>query len=260
MHIAGPAVAPPVWLKVGRVGNTVSAYYRTSLNQTWTLVTRQTISALRSSVYVGLAVSSHVDGSLATAVFDRLSLEAHPVNLADDVGNVGVPGTTTFDGVVHELQGSGADIWGTADAFRFAYSRFYSMGSVFQITARVRSVEPTHPWAKAGVMFRETPAAGSKHVMVVVTPGRGISMQYRSVSGGLSAQVGVRPGIAPKWVRLSWTGHTFTGYASEDGITWHTIGSVTNDMFSEPGLVVTSHNNLTLATATFEDVQLVTPP
>jgi FG-GAP-like repeat len=258
--IAGPAVAPPVWLKVGRVGDTVSAYYRTSLSQTWRLVARQTMTALRTSVYVGLALTSHVDGSLATAVFDRVSLEAHPVNLTDDVGNVGVPGTTTFDGVVYELQGSGADIWGTADAFRFAYSRFYSPGSVTEITARVRSVEPTHHWAKAGVMFRETPAAGSRHVMVVVTPGRGISMQYRLVSGGLSAQAAVRPGIAPEWVRLSRSGNTFTGYASEDGVTWHTLATITNDMFAEPGLVVTSHDNATLGTARFEDVQLVTPP
>jgi hypothetical protein len=257
-HTAGPAVAPPVWLKVGRVGDTISAYYRTSLSQTWTLVGRQTVPVLRSAVYVGLAVSSHVDGALATAVFDNVAVEPHPITETWDIGAVGVPGTTTFDGVVYQMEGSGADIWGTADAFRFALSRYYGSGSVREVSARVRDVENTHRWAKAGVMFRETVDPGARHVMVVVSAGRGVAMQYRSTTNGLSAQAGVLTGVAPEWVRLSRTGDTFTGYASEDGVTWHTIGNVTiQHMFAEPGLAVTSHNNATLASASFEDLVLI---
>jgi hypothetical protein len=109
-------------------------------------------------------------------------------------------------------------------------------------------------------MFREIPLAESRHVMVVVTPGRGIAMQCRPVAGGPSQQIAVRPGTAPEWVRLSRSGNTFTGSASEDGVTWETIGSITIDMFAEPGLAVTSHSNPTLATATFEDLQLRTFP
>jgi hypothetical protein len=256
-HTSGPAIAPPVWLRVGRVGNMVSAYYRTSESDLWTLVGRQTFTALSGSVYVGLAVSSHVDGLLATAKFDHVTLERHAINTTSDIGDVGVEGSVTFDGVVHELQGSGADIWGVTDAFRFAYSHnFYSSGSIAEITARVRSIEPTHRWAKAGVMFRDFDLApDAKHVMVIVSPGRGVAMQYRSVTGGPSAQVGIRAGTAPQWVRLTRTGsNQYTGYTSEDGITWQTLGSVIIDMFPEVGLAVTSHNNATLATGAFEDV------
>ena len=182
-HISGPAVAPPVWLRVGRVGAVVSAYVRTSPMQTWTLVSRGTMPGA-GFVYVGLAVTSHVDGELATTAFDNVSLEPHPITDTLDIGNVGVSGASRFDGVVLELDGSGADIWGTSDAFRFAYSRFYSPGSISQITARVRSVENTDPWAKAGVMFRDEVDADSRHVMVIVSPGRGVAMQYRAVAGG----------------------------------------------------------------------------
>jgi len=37
----------------------------------------------------------------------------------------------TFDGAIYEIQGLGADIWGTSDAFRFAYNRFSSSGPLF---------------------------------------------------------------------------------------------------------------------------------
>jgi hypothetical protein len=94
--------------------------------------------------------------------------------------------------------------------------------------------------------------------MVVVTPGHGVAMQYRPDYGGASLQVAVRAGTAPEWVRLAVSGNVYTGYASEDGVTWQTIGSVTTtDGFRQPGLAVTSHDNSTLATAIFEDVQLL---
>lgn len=264
-HTSGPAIAPPMWLKVGRSGDTVSAYYRLAPSQPWILVGRQTVTALHGTVYVGLAVSSHVDGALATATFDNVAFErANPLTKTEDIGNVGVPGSTTYDGVVYELQGSGADIWGTADAFHFTYSDgFYSPGSIAAIAVRVRSVQNTHPWAKAGVMYRElsgsNPSAlpDARHVMVVVSPGRGVAMQYRGASGGPSTQVAVRAGAAPKFVSLTRTGSTFTGRVSDDGATWQVLGQVDlPGIFAEPGLVVTSHNNATRAVATFDDLRL----
>jgi hypothetical protein len=264
-HTRGPAIAPPMWLRVGRSGDTVSAYYRLAPSQPWTLVGRQTVTALRSAVYVGLAVSSHVDGELATATFDNVAFErGNPLIRTEDVGNVSVPGSTTFDGVVYELQGSGADIWGTVDAFHFAYSfGFYSPGSIASIAVRVRSVQNTHSWAKAGVMYRElsgsgpTPLPDARHVMVVVTPGRGVAMQYRRTSGGPSAQVAVRAGAPPKFVSLSRSGSTFTGLISDDGVSWQVLGQVDlPGIFADPGLVVTSHDNSTRAVATFDDLRL----
>lgn len=88
--------------------------------------------------------------------------------------------------------------WGPADAFHYEYTRWSGDGS---ITARVLSVEGTHAWAKAGVMFRESAAAGSKQVMAVVSAGKGVAMQYRAATNGISAQAGIRTASAPGWVR-----------------------------------------------------------
>lgn len=261
-HTGGPAVAPPVWLRVGRVGHTISAYYRTSATGLWTLVARETVPHLLPSLYIGLAVSSHVDGTLATAVFDNVAVESHPFDVSTDIGAVGVAGQTTFDGVVYEMKASGADIWGTADAFRYTYASS-SGSSIRQITARVRSIENTNPWAKAGVMFRELSGfapdrPGFRHVMVVVTPGKGVAMQYRDTENGPSTQVALKAGTAPKWVRLTRDVNTFTGWTSEDGVTWQPFGTVTfSHIFAVAGLAVTGHDNSRLTTATFDSVELL---
>ena len=255
---AGPLAAPPGWLRIGRIGDTISAYYRASVSAPWTLVGREMIRGLPSSVYVGVAVSSHVDGSLATATFDNLRIETDLFERSQDVGAVRLPGSLAFDGVVHEVRASGADIWGTADAFHAVRAGDY-YGMVSEITARVRSLANTHASAKAGVMFREVnvtdPAA--PHVMVVVTPGKGIAMQYRPSHGAASIQIGFTPGTAPEWVRLARSDNQYTGYASEDGVTWRVIGTVTlNDFPGVPILAVTSHTNSALTTAVCENVEL----
>ena len=257
VHTAGPAVAPPGWLTLGRVGDTISAYYRASATDAWTLVGRDTIVGLPSQVLVGLAVTSHVDGTLATARFDNVAVETGLMTASQDVGAVGVPGSATFDGVVYDVRASGTDIWGTADAFRIINNGPSSSGPNAEITARVRTLENTHVWAKAGVMFRQSPlSAQSPYVTVVVTPGRGVAMQYRADAGKPSAQVAVRAGIAPEWVRLTQVEGVFRGYASEDGVTWHLIGQVTLDWTGAPALAVTSHNNSLLTRAVFENVRL----
>ena len=132
----------------------------------------------------GLAVTSHVDGTLATARFDNVTIETGLLDASQDVGAVGVPGVATFDGVVYDVRASGTDIWGTADSFRIVHHGPSSYGPNTKITARVRSLENTYPWAKAGVMFRQSPPiAQSAHVTVVVTPGRGVAMQDRANHG-----------------------------------------------------------------------------
>jgi hypothetical protein len=260
VHTAGPAVAPPGWLALGRIGDTISVYYRASATASWTLVGRDSLPGLPVRVNVGLAVSSHVDGTLATAVFDNVSIDQALMTSSLDLGNVGVPGSTTFDGVVYEVKASGADIWGTTDAFRMVRGPgFYAR----ELTARVRSVQNTHVWAKAGVMFRQSPeSASSQHVMVVVTPGKGVAMQYRPGYQAPSVQIAVRSGVAPEWVRLTQVDGVFKGYTSEDGVTWQLLGTLTADWIGEAVLAVTSHNNSALTTAVFENVSVrrfVTP-
>jgi regulation of enolase protein 1 (concanavalin A-like superfamily) len=70
LHTYGPAVAAPYWVRLTRSGNTFSAYSSAD-GTTWTLIGQTTIS-MAASVYIGLAVTSHLPGSLNTANFDHV--------------------------------------------------------------------------------------------------------------------------------------------------------------------------------------------
>jgi regulation of enolase protein 1 (concanavalin A-like superfamily) len=254
---AGPALSPSVWLKLTRVGSRVTSYYRKNATDPWTVIAAQTFSYLGPQVAVGLAVSSHLDGAVATATFDNVTIDPLPTFTAVDIGAVGVAGTTRRpdDATTVTLEGSGADIWNAADAFRYYYAPWRGDGT---ITVRVRSIENTNAWAKAGVMFRESLGPGARHVMAIVSPGRGLAVQYRATTGQASAQAASVPGTAPKWIRLTRSGNTFTASHSSDGITWQSLGSATVAMGQDVyvGLPVTSHNNTTRATALFDDVRI----
>ena len=112
-------------------------------------------------VLVGLAVSSHDVISLATSTFDNVSVTAGSLPAgwtAQDIGSTGMRGSATSSAGTFTVRGAGADIWGTADAFQYAYRSLTGDGS---ITARVASISGTEAWAKGGVMIRQSLTSGS---------------------------------------------------------------------------------------------------
>ena len=106
-------------------------------------------------------------------------------------------------------------------------------------------------------MLRETFDPGGRHVMVIVSPGKGVAMQWRAQRDGPSMSTTPRPGTAPAWVRVIRRGTAYTGQTSNDGVTWVTLGTVNLSMSpSANTLVVTSHNAAAVATAVFDDVRV----
>jgi regulation of enolase protein 1 (concanavalin A-like superfamily) len=71
---SGAASTAPRWVKLTRTGAVITAFESPD-GVAWTTVGSNTF-AMGSSVVVGLAVSSHVNGTLATAVFDTVSITA----------------------------------------------------------------------------------------------------------------------------------------------------------------------------------------
>lgn len=249
---AGPVTTAPIWLKLVRSGNTIRAFYRKTITNGWTLFGSQMFAALPERLSPLLVVSSHVDGTLATGVFDNVVIDQTESVQSIDIGG-SAAGTTQNDGATVTMQGNGAGIWGTSDAFRFRYTQWTGDGT---ITARLRSLENTSSGAKAGVMFRESLVPGSKHVMGAVYAAGGVVLQTRTATGGTSTEVARRPGTAPEWLRLTRAGSTFTVAASNDGVTWAAVGQTTVTMRSiiYVGLPVTSRVAGTLATAILDDV------
>ena len=124
---------------------------------------------------------------------------------------------------------------------------------------RVTSQTNTNAWAKAGIMFRETLNANSRHAMMVLTPSNGTAFQYRTATAGVSTNVSSTSAAAPNnWLRLTRRGNVFTAYRSTNGTTWTQVGTATIPMATaiNVGLCVTSHVNATLSTAKFDNAQL----
>ncbi|MDH7600473.1 MAG: discoidin domain-containing protein, partial [Sedimentisphaerales bacterium] len=159
------------------------------------------------------------------------------------------------------MNGKGADIWNTADEFRFVYKQLTGNGSII---ARVDGLTDTDPWSKAGVMIRETLDAGSVWAAVFMTGNNGVRFQSRPTTGGsctsdssvaTAEQIGLRE---PVWVKLERIGNQFNGYYSVDGVNWTSMVwnpqtiTMANQVYI--GLAVTSHNTTLVAGARFSGV------
>jgi len=179
---------------------------------------------------------------------------------SQDIGAVGIAGSASFNSGTFTVTGSGADIWSTADEFHYAHQ---AGSGNFTITARVATQQKPHAWAKSGVMIRESTAAGSAHAAVYVSASNGVSMQIRPATGASSINLSTVAGFAaPYWVRLTRSGNTFSGFRSADGVTWTPVAStnITMATSTRAGLAVSSHNDAVLATSTFDNVTVTTPP
>ncbi len=196
--------------------------------------------------------ASNVTGNSAWCT-EAYATTLPPPWVTQDIGSVGVDGRARYDAGLFTLKGSGADIWGTADAFRFVYRPLTGDGA---IQARVVSVQNTNAWAKTGVMIRESLAPGSRHAMMALTPGNGLSFQRRTATDGTSASTSGGAATAPRWVRVVRQGDTLSAYASSDGASWTAVGSDTVAMAAAivVGLPVTSHDNAALCAALVDNV------
>jgi hypothetical protein len=180
---------------------------------------------------------------------DETALWSSGTWTSSDIGDVGTAtgSFTNLGGGAFTIVGDGADIWGTADAFRYAYKPLSGDG---QITVRVTSLDNTNEWAKAGVMIRETLDANSVHATMIGRPINLASFQYRPTTGGDSLNSDAGAPTPPYCLRLARRGDTFTGYYYSDG-RWIQQNSATIRM-TDPvyiGMVVTSHTAGTLCTA-----------
>jgi endo-1,4-beta-xylanase len=172
--------------------------------------------------------------------------------MTQDIGTNGLWGGAGVTNEVFTVNGSGDDIWNTADTFRFVY---LTVTNNCTVIARVVSVPNSSSWAKAGVMIRDSLNSGAANAFIAVTPGNGVTFQYRSTDGG-GCNNSTTSGSAPYWVKLVCSGTNFTGYCSPNGTSWTQVGSTTTTNFSTAyiGLAVTSHNSSSLCAATFDNV------
>jgi hypothetical protein len=176
---------------------------------------------------------------------------------SQDIGAGTAAGSFSFDGNTYTITADGNDIWGTADAFRYAYKQ---VSGDFQMTVRVTSLDPVDVWSKAGVMVRQSLDPGSVNAMIATsgTSGGGATFQWRPTQGASSSSQRLLESAyavtEPACIRLVRQGSTISGYVFVDG-RWQLEGQTTAVVLTGPvyiGLAVTSHVDGTLTTATFD--------
>ena len=158
-----------------------------------------------------------------------------------DIGAVPIPGNATYTSGTFSVNGSGADVWGTADAFHYAYTTLNGDGTII---ARVASIpQGVNNWVKAGVIIRASLAAGSAHAFMLASAAKGMAFQRRPQTGGDSLSTAGTLSTAPRWVKLQRDGNLFSAYESANGTTWTLVGTETIPMGTTVlvGLAVTSH-------------------
>lgn len=228
------------------------------LNGTLQTVNGQTATLGNDLSAYNLGTSGNIVVSGLTYKWSQFNVSGYINNLPSpwttlDIGAVAARGNASYSSGTFTVKGSGSDIAGNSDEFRYVSQ--LSTGDC-TIQARVASVGNTSSYAKAGVMIRESMDPASTFAMVAVTPSQGIVFECRTSTGAWHASAWATGLKAPYWVKAVRSGSTFTGYYSADGSTWTQLGSQTINMSSSAyiGMAVTSHNDGTLCTGTFTNV------
>jgi ABC-type transport system involved in multi-copper enzyme maturation permease subunit len=82
------------------------------------------------------------------------------------------------------------------------------------------------PWAKAGIIIKASTTQGSAYAAMMVTGSHGVQLQY-DYTGDAPGLAGAVSAASPRWLRLTRSGDTFTGYDSADGAHWTKVGVAT---------------------------------
>ncbi len=165
-----------------------------------------------------------------------------------------VSGFTEDPTGTYTMVASGTDIWDNSDEFHFAFKQ---VSGASAIIAKVESLDNTDPFAKAGVMIRDTLEPGSRNVALFITPENGVRFQFRNTTGGITDRSFEEGITAPQWLKLERTvGGLVRAYYSADGNTWTQLNLTTVAMNTPMyiGLALTSHNTELTCEAKFSNV------
>ncbi|MFD7441691.1 hypothetical protein [Streptomyces sp. NPDC059909] len=147
-----------------------------------------------------------------------------------------------------------------SDQFFFAHRTLGENGSITvrmtSMTGIVTYPPPNHdkivpglvPWAKAGIIVKDGIGRGSAYAALMMTGSHGVRMQdnYTHDTAGRAGGVSAR---SPRWLRLTRSGATVTGYESTDGEQWTKVATARLaglPATAQVGLFATSPGDLTL--------------
>ncbi len=155
----------------------------------------------------------------------------------------------------YHVTGGGADIWGAADDFHFAWVRL--SGDV-SLTADVRFPKSsTEAFRKAVLMVRQNLDPGSPYADAAIHGDGHINLQFREVADGKTNDT-LSPEHGSTRLRIERKGNLFTVFAGEPGQALIPVPSMTIVM-KDPvyvGIGVCAHNANAVEEAIFSNVEI----
>lgn len=160
------------------------------------------------------------------------------------------------------------------DTFYFVHQPLAGDGSITVSVTTLRDMiaagrqgmrSGTVPWAKAGLIAKESTRQGSVYAAIMVTSSHGVRLQF-DFTHDTAGPPGIVSASSQGWLRLTRSGERIVGYESTDGAHWAEVGVAYLPGLSptvQAGLFVTSPPYVqgggtapTAATATFAHVSL----
>jgi uncharacterized repeat protein (TIGR01451 family) len=266
----GPTLAgytsPNKWLKLSKSGNTFTSY-ESADGVHWTQIGIATV-AMSGPATIGLFVTAHNIGQVSSVAFDNVQVTQAapppppgplPSPWTDtDVGSPAIAGSASYDSGVFTVNGAGTDIWGTSDQFNYVNQPLAGDGNG-TIIARLTSMTNTSSNAKAGVIIKQSTAAGSNYMLIADSPSGTVKVQY-DFNGSVTASTTYA--FPNAWMKLVSLNGTITAYLSSDGVNWTSVLHKTLPITfpATIGLFECSHNASALGTATFDNVSFTAGP
>lgn len=200
----------------------------------------------------GVTFAAEPVGATATN-FEQRTVGLLSPWMNEDIGSVRHAGSAEFRDGTFRVQSSGTNILAESDSFHFVFKQ---VRDVSEIVARVTKVQLTDPWARAGLMMRESLAAGSRNVFLSVTAARGGVFQWRERLGEETKVTLDRAMAAPCWLKLKRDGNVFTALRSPNGKQWMQVErltmSATRDLYV--GMAAVGVRDGVLNQSVFEEV------
>jgi regulation of enolase protein 1 (concanavalin A-like superfamily) len=262
------ASGSPVWVRLVRAGDAVSAFY-SSDGGSWVAAGGADLN-LSATVLIGIAGASYADGPSSAnvddfevcltdadaetcqAFSDDFDTDGPAVWLDADVGST-APGGSSRSGGTMKVQGNGAGLWST-DNFHYTYQE---VTGGFVATLKINAGPGTAEWSKAGLMVRGGSSEDSAHVMLVKTRDHGLQFGYRSSEGGATQRFApdTEDDALPVWVKIARSGNGFAAFSSSDGLKWRYHGTATAVMPDALmiGMAVSSYSDGILGAGDFDD-------
>jgi hypothetical protein len=182
---------------------------------------------------------------------------------SEDVGGPPLKGSAEYDPATrqYKITGTGVDIFGRKDEFRYTWRE---MSGNFSVTTTTKFLTDGIAHRKASIMLRKTADGDSPFIHLAIHGDGMTSVQFRNVKAGLTNTLDFPIGTPGIWtLKLTRQGTAIIVYTAKEGEQLTELGRTQNSLGSPVlvGFAVASHSQQALNTVLFSNVSIEqTPP